>query len=412
MFNLHRYIFYILKNAVKRIIYFYEVVLAPYFFSFLYWPIYKLLKVMNVSFVVNIANGAGHVVAEIDHFLRLVLLDNPKSKKKYIWVVKPSPFYKAVIKFYSQHFHRVYFGYFYYLLFLPITCRYKSIILDCGISRMKWQVSKKNYGPNFPAGYIYRLSKKEGIKQLAKYYERCLKTDYFFPLKNSNFCPKDIFFKTDKKIALIQIKDTVRNATALPTAPETLLSSLEYLSNLEYQLVFIGREKIPKEFSRFSMINYSESTDANFENDIQIFYHSDLVITSGAGISFLADRMNKPLLYINSWQLQMSMPAKKTVMIPALLIDKKNGELLKFIDQINLYENKVDNYHEVFPKDSYNVRNASENEILEGLKELLKIPQELSAIQKKYKYLALDTPLFWGQSRCADYFLKEHEDLF
>ena len=368
---------------------------------------------MNFSFVVNIANGAGHVVAEIDYFLRLAMLENNKNlRKKYIWVVKPSPFYKAIIRFYSQHFHRVYFGYFYYFLFLPITCRYKSITLDCGISRMKWQISKKKYSPNFPSEYIYRISKKQGIEQLARYYEKCLRSDVFFPLKNIKVCPKHVFFKTDKKIALIQIKDTVRNATAQPTDPTTLLSSLEYLSYLDYQLVFIGREKMPSEFSQFSIINYAESASANFENDIQIFHHSDLVITSGAGISFLADRMNKPLLYINSWQLQMSMPAKKTIMLPALLIDKKNGKLLKFIDQISLYENKIDNNHEIFPKDLYNVRNAIEREILEGVKELLKMPKEFSFLQKKYKHLAPDTPLFFGQSRCGKYFLEEHEDLF
>ncbi len=398
-----------LKGPLRRLIHYYETKVAPSKIGVIYWPLYKFFKSKKICFVVNIASGVGHTTAELDFFLRKKFLKEINKDKKFVIVRKPDPYSNAIDLLYKRHFYKIFVGYFWYFLFLPLTVRYKSITEDCGLSRLKWQIDKGRVSVIYPNNYLYQVTKKEGIERLSYYYRLCSKSSSYFPLCEIDSNVYENLSFLDEKMALVQIKTKIVNATAKPTDPKTLLPALKLLQKLGYQLIFVGREKMPDVFIDLKMFNYSESNWASYTNDILLFSKASLVITSGSGISFLADRFDIPYLYLNSWQLQMSMPSKKAIMVPALVANKNNNKLLKFSEQINLYESRKDIGEEIFPEDHYEAINANDEEILEALNELLAMPGNPSDLQMQYSALSPDSPLEYGLSKCSQFFLLKHK---
>jgi hypothetical protein len=69
---------------------------------------------------------------------------------------------------------------------------------------------------------------------------------------------------------------------------------------------------------------------------------------------------------------------------------------------------------EIFPKNLYEPRNATAEEILEALKELLVLKEkqkDLTPLQHKFRLLDLTAPLSYAHSRCSEFFLNKHQAL-
>ena len=404
-----------MKKLLKQTYCFYELKGAPFlakYLRFIFWPIAKLLELSNVCFLANIATGTGHTTAEIDFFFRRLFFKEIPVNKRYLWIQKPNPYTKGIKRLYSGKGCLFIESYLLYALTYPLILAFSNITVDCGLSRLKWQLpSKKFQFPNKDRNYLWQLSKKAGILQLARYYKKCHETQNYFPLAFFSIKEFRPFSIPDKPFVIIQIKTSPRNATAKPTDPKTLLATLKYLKQLGFAMVFAGREKMPEQFYDYSLINYAESKQASFENDLYLFSKAEFAITSGSGIAFLADRMNKPYLYLNSWQLQMGMPSAKCIMVPTLIKKRSTNKHLKFKDQMRLYAETFDPGPENFPEKEYEAINASSEDILASLEELLQKCFSPTKLQKKYKQLAPDSPLGKGLSNCSHSFLKKHQGL-
>lgn len=397
----------------------YENYCAPFLAqkaSWLLWPAYSYFKHRNYCFIANIAEGVGHILCELDYFARLQYLKKIDPCKKYVWIRKKQEFSDTCIGRYSFLFHRAFSSNLLYNLSLPLIMAFPDITLDCGLSRLKWQLPVDKRKLQNKKGYLYQIAKQENLEKWCEYYKLKNSSASFFPLKTPNKSKpiKELLQIQQTLIALIQLKQTIKNALALPTDPLTYVPTISYLQSLGYVVVFTGREPMPAIFNKLNVINYAESPYASFDNDLDLFSLADLVICSGSGLSFLAECQNKPYLYINSWQLASPIHSPLAIVIPTLVETKKDKQLLSFNEQIALYLSLEDQGNEVFPSTHYIARNASAEEILEGTKELLELfhgLHEENDLQILFRKNCTAGPLKHSKAHLSRYFLKIHKEL-
>jgi putative glycosyltransferase (TIGR04372 family) len=398
---------------------YYETGIAPFiakYMPFLLWPAYKFFSAMNIRFVVNVSDGTGHITPELDNFFRKYHLGEIDRKKKYVFVRKESIFSPACVRLYRHKFWWAVCNDFIYHLTLPVTIRFKDILLDSGISRGKWQLDANgNYKAHGDGQtFLHLIDKKTALGVCEEWFRRRRETADYYPLREADFDFSEInsLVGTDlSKLALVHIKSEVMNATAQAIDPETYLESLAYLKECGYKLVFAGREKMPESFKKFGMINYSESPVASFKNDLALFKAAQITMTGAGGIGYLAACMDTPNLYLNSWHIKSAGLSRRSVCIPALIKRKSEQEFVKYPEQNLLYIGTKDQEGpEVFPQEIFQARNASSDEILEGIKELVTRVKnndfEWTPIQKRF------SALLNSDMRISDHFLKKWEKLF
>lgn len=414
------------KSILCNLQLFYEARIAPFLAvhaGWMFWPIYKLLAAQNICFVANIGDVPGHINFELDSFFRKLKLGEIAKDKRYVWIRKSTDISKACVKLYKHKFWLALSNNLVYNLLFPIIIRYKDITVTCGNSRLKWQLPddlnyhKTKFGQHY--WYLYQTTRSDEHRQYKEYYKRRLKCKDFFPLLESIYINADnelIRFLNDKteKLALIHIKTKKINATIKPTDPNTYLLTLQYLSDAGYRLIFVGREEMPQEFLKYKVINYANSNIATYKHDIQLFKMAELVITAGSGISTLPDCLDKPFLFLNSWHLPLLLFSRKCISVPSLLQDS-SGRFLKFSEQINLYNSLHEPKSGAYPDISYEGRNATSEEILKAIQELILLKKnfiERTPLQERFRKLTYGTPSFWALSRINEYFLQKHIDLF
>jgi putative glycosyltransferase (TIGR04372 family) len=401
---------------VKTAQYFYETAVAPFLAIYCRWlflPIYWVFRMARIKLVWNITGGTGHTIFELDYFFHI-----REEAVRYLWVKKPDGFSEVGMKIYRKHFWKVRSSYVLYHLLLPIALSFEEIVVDAGLSRLKWQLKSRVWKEYRRLGggltYLHQLSKQEGQDVLSRYYAEKQKKGEYYPLLDGEFDEREIenFLRgRGGKLALVHLKEGIVNATAKPTDPETYLEALRFLLDKGYTLVFVGREKMPTCFRELSVLNYSESEIASFENDIALARRADMAIVGGSGIAFLPACLNKPYLYLNSWHTPRPLCGSRCIMIPSLVM-RQDGSWLSLQEQSTLYKNLPDNGPEIFPQDIYEARNASSDEILEGVKELFgKINAPWTELQRKYRSLDPEGPLQFSEARCSHYFLEKHKAL-
>lgn len=409
-----------LKTICKKLLWVYESKIAPFIAKhcyLLYAPIAKYCKRKKIIFVVNIASGTGHILCELDYFFTTFNEEINKDFHRYIWLRKSDDFSKACAQLYGKNFHKTYCSYFLHALFLPMLMAYKEMTVDFGLSRLKWQLrDDRSYDrPPQNESYLYQISKLSNFENWKKYFIVRKKNRFFLPLAKN--LPEETHVNSlfkNKKLALLHIKETVCNATALQTDPHTYGKAIEHLLNQGYELVFFGREKMPEFFKEFPIYNYAESKLATFPNDIFLTSMSHLVLCGGSGIAYLPDCLGKYFLMVNSWHLPLPQPSEKCIYIPTLVSDKQ-GNKLSFAEQFHLYSNAEDKGAEIFPFDEFTPRNASSDEILEGIRELIMLSQKQSPWtenQIRFRNIGFPYPSYYAESRVSEYFLQKHSDRF
>jgi putative glycosyltransferase (TIGR04372 family) len=297
--------------------------------------------------------------------------------------------------------------------------RYHKITLDSGLSGLLWQLDARgNYiRPIRGQTYLNLLPLDQLTPLWNSYFRLKQRQEPFYPLLFAHWRSywtllSDLVGVPDTPRILIHCKDKAANATRLPTDPATYAPLLEHFRGKGFQLVFVGREKMPSLFSTFGVINYANSDHTSFLHDVLLFQSCHLAIIAGSGISFLADCYRKPYLYCNFWHLATPVESPYAVCVPTLL-RQSDGRLCSFSEQIALFtKTKADGSVEGLGR--YPPRNATGEELLQGvfeLETLMTAWQEPNAIQRKVKRLAPGYPLEIVRSRYANYFLEQHEAL-
>ncbi|HSX24415.1 MAG TPA: TIGR04372 family glycosyltransferase [Candidatus Andersenbacteria bacterium] len=412
-----------INRAIIVFQFLYESRIAPFltiYFWPLWYPFYLWARKNNICFVVNIAEGTGQVLPELDNFFQMRKLHEIDPNKKYVWLRTRNDFSKALIPLYKSQFYFACMSNLLYDMALPAILYFHDITHDAGMAGLHWQLPKQGkwHYPKPWQTYLYTDQKEHVLDLWKQWYERRNKNGTWYPLKEfagaylapdkelQEFLGEDI-----ANIALVHLKTNIMNATAQVTDPETYIPAIKYLIDHGYKPVFVGREKMPEIFNQLPIINYANSSKANFLHDLQLFSLAKVAITGGSGIAWIADTFNTPVLYLNSWHVCMSPWSQKCVYVPTR-IKNNTGYYLSFFDQFELYKKTAfSDYGDVFLFTEYTPINASSEDILCGLTELLALcehDQELSSLQKKFKTIH---PSGWAQvsqSRVSNDFLRNN----
>ncbi len=405
--------------------YVYETRLAPWLAIWLwvlFWPGYKVLKHKNIRLVVNMGEGTGQVLPELDNFVRRSTDRELAQNNTYIWIRKRNDFSKACVPFYRPYFTKAYMSTVLYNLVLPMQLRWRNITVDAGMSGLRWQIPVSGrYKPAPPwQTYLEALPKADAVRLWREYYARRARKPQWYPLRKAagdklepDQTLLDFLGNRTRPLALVHIKETVMNATARPTDPRTYGPALKHLQKMGYTLVFVGRETMPKVFQDLHVKNYAESRLASFKHDLQLFRLASLAITGGSGIAWIADCLGTPVVYLNSWHLFMPPFQKYCVYVPTLLKDA-TGNFLTFPEQFVQCMATPTERGDVFQSASYTPHNASAEEIEAALHELLALMknyQERSELQQQYATLGSEGWLEYAEARVSQQFVETHQKL-
>ncbi len=408
-----------MRATFRNALFFWESRVAPWvarYFGWVYWPLYQLLKRTNICFVVNIAGGTGHILCELDLFLRR-LRQGEIPKKRYVWVRKNDHFSSTCVGLYGKYFWYAKASYVLYELLLPLTIRYRDITHDSGLSGLVWQFDQhgKYIRPIRGQNYLNLLPLSQLNHLWNHYFQLKTRTDDYFPLVTQALDWKGlqplVGDRSEKRV-LIHLKEKKANCTAAVTDPTTYFETLQHLRSQNFQLVFVGREKMPPSFRDFSVINYAEAPEASFAHDIALFQSCAFAVIGGSGIAYLADCYKKPYVYINSWHIATPVHSPRCVVVPTLL-QKTPGKYLTFREQIALFLT-TESDGTVRGLDTFLPRNASSDEILSAVVELetlLQQPSPRSKLQDSVHQLGPELPLFFAKSRFSETFLQKHKSL-
>jgi putative glycosyltransferase (TIGR04372 family) len=367
----------------------------------------------------NVGDGVGHIVTELDNFLRAKQLGELEDRQ-YILLRRSSIYSRPVVELYGRSFHRAIASTFVYELALPLLIPRSELVHDAGMSRLKWQIGPegRRVQPLARQSYLWQLSKEEQRESWREYYRRRRLTAGGHPLRQAaldNGIIERLLGARPKKLALIQVKRDRMNATGMPTDPQSYVLALERLRDEGYTLVLAGREAMPEELRDMFAADYAAWPSASFRNDLALFACADVAICGGSGLAWLPDCLGVPYLYLNSWHLAMQVYSPLCVVVPALASTRSLGPLT-FAEQIELYENAPDAGAEVFPAHTHMARNASTEEIEAGLCELLELARDWrprSEIQERYACLPNRAGLLAdAEARVSERFLRAHADRF
>jgi len=384
-------------HAIK----YYEQVLSPIFAIYgkcILWPISYILYINKIRFLTNLTVG-NHLVGELDFFFRQINNNSDLQKFKYICITKnDGEISETLINGFKHNFFFATSNNWIYWITLPLIMSssdnnrvpiridsiksqyYKDIRIETGFGRVKPHTIRKDVKKIGEYKYLLLLTISETLKEKRVQLQEVNNDVEYYPLYN-NYKYKKVVMpflsNNTKKIALIHVKYEVRNATAKPTDPNSYLETLNYLKDLKYYLIFVGRERMPFTFRKFIDYNYSESNYACFRNDIELFRIADIAITAASGIGWYSAFKGVPLLYLNSWHLSTP-PIKNCVSVPSL-IRKQSGQYYKFEEQLKLFTGIISD-DDSWNFSEYDVRDAKAEEILEATKELILL-KEMQLLQ-------------------------------
>ena len=217
---------------------------------------------------------------------------------------------------------------------------------------------------------------------------------------------------SSKPYVVIQIKDHIVNATIELLDPWVMRDLIKKLKSLGYSVVLIGREAMPEQFSDLGVVDYANSQFVSVEDDFQLIYNSECMISSASGVCNIAEVLDKPLLVLNSWH-HIFQGGKKTMVLPRLL--RKEGKILHAREQLRIMLDdrqsisSVRALFEVVPIDSNDVL-AALDEFFEDLVfgDLAPFRKLQSCVRDRF----LDTPLGVGLSRVPESYIERYPDVF
>ncbi len=370
-------------------------------------------KIFKIKVLDNHLIGAvGHTTTELDYFFLLKKDKKIKDKNFFLFLESNKT---------SEDIKKQFIGKL--NIFTSTTLK---IIIDRFIQK------NKSFGLDIGLGHYLNLPQEKtktfgnGLRDWINGFERTknywiLRNKYpnYFPFTDFNYDIEkkhqlfnNLSLDINLKIVLVQIKTQLGNSCAKETDPSTYIQTIKYFKDKGYQIVFVGREKMPEVFEKLSVINYANSKYVSWMNDCLLHKSCFLTITFGSGLGSLSAVLDKPNLHIGFWQIFTPLQNKKSLFIPTLLKDLKTGVFLKFDEQIKYcYEAKMQHFNSKI----YIPVNPDENDILEGIKELednIIKKNIVSFEQQKFNKSFGKIPLYYCHSRISSSFLRKYSYLW
>ena len=413
-----RNIYYFFRLLPFKISIIYEKkisILIFYLFRPVIFIFEKILEMKKIILIYNISDGVGHILEETDYLYKLNIKNKKIFKdKKVLWITKKTNLFYEFKKEFGKDFKfmKIILSKKIFYLILPILfTNNKKITFDCGLGQQSYNLDDQKINFNYNSILQTGIRMKYKEKYLKKSIQ--IKNNYnskYRSFFNKNYTKKEIsnFFhelgiKKSKKIVLVQLNNRKINQNAKPTQAKVFESLFKYLKKKNYQIVLIGREKMPKIFNKYNVIDYANSKSHSFINDIKIFHISDFSIISASGLYFIPYFLRKKFLYINGWTFITNLGHKKSLQWPAL-IKSKNG-FLKLSKQKQIYLNSLNLNHSVIPLKN-TIKNINKNELVQSFKELENL-REKTKKPKKYHKLFLTN----SSNNFPEFFYEKYNNL-
>ena len=377
------------------------------FFSFPLVIFAKYLKKNNIFISVNnnCNYSMGHIYSEISELKRMQILES-KYLDSTIWFTSSRKEILGQMKdiFEDKNF-KILFGGIkrIFLTFVAIRCPIVSI--DASLSN-------DNY-----------INGDEKLSSTVVYNDKPLKRAKMMTLspdfnpyndKLDNYHNNKIELmkklKISKKYIIIQIKTIKANGTLKPLSPDSLLKTIKYFQDKDYQIVFAGREEFPEVFRNKSVIDYANSKYASTLNDFILVGYCSFVIASASGFCLLPEILDKPMLTMNTVH-GIQHYGRRTITLPTLLT--RSSKPFNAIIQ-HEYLCKYGKYCGYDILDDLIIHHMpNSEEIFMAAKELEEMLLDkispFTSLQQKI-YDSNDCPLLsYGLSRISHYYLSKHE---
>ncbi len=401
----------------------------------------------NIRLIGNIIHSCsvGHVICELDNFLRMRYLGEVEDRYAYVAHLFESNLVGHMVRLYPQLFctpaginpnneriqifcsntdaHIAIDAHFFYPeLFVDAGISgLKSVLPDGPTRHRSWPtVASLATSTGDIALPCWMLSNADAQAEALKYQFRRASTPDYQPLRDIGGLTPDLVELLGgecHKLALIHIRygrDETNAGTA--TNPENLLPTLEYLIDCGYKVVKVGTEAFPGEFNRYPIINYSESRIRNFGNDLLLLKAASLSIMNASGIEHISELFGTPMVSYGRWNVSLLPAAENCVIVPSLFRRRDNGTLLKLSEQMNYWKTRPEGTEpgsgDNFPSHSFDERPPTSVEILRGTQEAIDLgysKRQRSELQERIFSLDHDNYKYC-KSRISQYFLETLPD--
>jgi len=346
--------------------------------------------------------SVGHIYAEIDLLQRMQHIEE-KYYGSTIWFTTTRKEILSETKniFETRNF-KILFGGIKRIFLIFVAIKDPSISINGSISHTNYILGKDN---------SHRITfqnkrKKHGITigKTPEFYPKKDKLSNYYKEKNQLMQSLNL----TKKYVVLQIKTEKVNSTFEILNPSSILKTIDYFLNKDYQIVFAGREKFPDIYSNKSIINYANSKYASALNDFLLVGHCSLVISSASGFSYIPENLDKPLLMINTIAGAGNF-GRRTIFLPTLL--SRSSKVFNGKIQHNyLCTYGITCGKDIFD-DLYVLNLPTSEEIFMAAKELegmlLDTIPSLTPLQKKISDDDGCPLLSCGLSRISDFYLKK-----
>ena len=371
--------FYITKGILSSIL---HRLILNLFLILLYlcYPLlfilYKFLKLKKIIFVYGISSGVGHFLPETDRFFLeyYKLMENCNTKVFLHGDIKDINFFLKKLKVKVIKTNK--FTNLFVIAFGKI------------FNQLSYNLSNSSIGQ-------HKINFKKNIneyKNIFKNYNKYLKLrndndSYFSYLdyNSTNQSLKKIIEKNKGRIISIHCKMSPVNALGSEIDLNSYYELFKFLKKKNYYLINIGRESMNAPFDLIDF-DYSQSNLCSLKNDFYIVKNSEMCLFTASGASYIADTLNKPYLYVNTWHI--SRPGglgRNSIILPSRVYLKENDKLLSIYDQAVLENTTNTMIPEIFYNRKYYIKNVKSEDMIEATVDLL----EINKTKVKEKYIKL-----------------------
>ena len=391
---------------------------------------YRFLRDMKFKVLANIifAGSPGHQIQELDYFLRKHRVGDIPRDGRYLWIQRWGLITQTMVDVYNEPFRQYGLGMLarddYHAMATEIMRMAPELGIDVGVSHLKNSVISRDhtYIARFAEDLYYHVTNDMVVQTYMDYYRLRGLTEDFDPWTPAAPAIDEPLAEllgghTDR-LAVIHFRLGVGNAgTGIP--PENMFLLLEFLRDSGFTVVKIGTEPYPEEFSRFGVINYSDSPLRSFRNDLALLSHAKLAVINASGLENLPDIIGVPTVSYARWHVSLCPYSEKTVVVPSLLFDPARQRVLTFAEQILFFKTRQEfwqgpffGWH--FPIDRFIPRVPQADEMLAAAQEALSLadaPRPLSPTQSRFRQLDENGILSLVKSRISDFFLERFQGL-
>ena len=296
--------------------------------------LHSLRKLQGVLVTNITGNVFGHAISEIDNYARLRI-------SREISPEIPCFLFADIDKIISDILD-LFPGIFEVTSLDPIHKRFSDHIVNChpdlsldvGLSSYKTSPPERGYeyGEILENMIFYRTGFINGIySDTIKYFKRIKATQDAHPLRLKQSCPDELqnfLTKSGKPIVVLQQRKVMSAGTKVIASDDLYIPAIEYLKDKNYSIVFSGREEFPKDWHKYGVIDYANSTLASPKNDFHLYRIAKFGLLAASGTNFLAETQCLPYVQINSSQGAVPTYSKNSIILPSIWRDNESLKMI------------------------------------------------------------------------------------